>query len=66
MKLLTNAVAILLLVVGLIWALQGANVISGSFMSGGSEWLYIGIGLSIGCGGVLWWVNRRDKRRTRP
>ena len=32
----------LLLLVGLLWALQGLNVLGGSSMSGHSQWLVIG------------------------
>ncbi len=59
MKLWGNAAAILLLVVGMIWTLQGANVIGGSFMSGRSQWLYIGLAMLIGGLGALWWINVR-------
>jgi hypothetical protein len=33
----------LLLLVGALWTLQGANVLGGSFMSGSSRWLVIGL-----------------------
>jgi hypothetical protein len=35
-------VGVLLAVAGVIWALQGFNVIGGSFMSGNSVWAIIG------------------------
>jgi hypothetical protein len=49
---LLAAVGIVLTVAGLIWALQGFNIIGGSFMSGDSVWAVIGpivavIGLAI-------------------
>jgi hypothetical protein len=31
--------------VGLVWALQGAGILPGSFMSGDPVWLVIGLGL---------------------
>lgn len=48
---------LLLLLVGLIWVLQGAGVIGGSFMSGQKLWLGIGIvvgvvGLALGSLGL--------------
>lgn len=59
MKLWGNAVALVLLLIGAIWTLQGANVLGGSFMTGQSMWLYIGIVIAI-CGlAALWWVNSR-------
>ena len=59
MKLWANVAAILLLVTGMIWTLQGASVIGGSFMSGRPLWLYIGIAMVIVGVGVLWWINLR-------
>ena len=57
MKLWGNMVGIVLLIVGAIWTLQGANVIGGSFMTGQSQWLYIGIALVIAAACILWWLN---------
>jgi predicted tellurium resistance membrane protein TerC len=57
MKLWANAALIVVLLVGLVWTLQGANVIGGSFMSGQSQWLYIGIAVLIVALGALWWIN---------
>jgi hypothetical protein len=42
MKLLLRIGAGLLILPGLIFALQGANVLPGSVMTGQSEWLIIG------------------------
>jgi hypothetical protein len=36
------AVGVVLLVAGMIWALQGFGVVGGSFMSGNSVWAIIG------------------------
>jgi hypothetical protein len=49
---LLATVGLVLTVAGLIWSLQGFNVIGGSFMSGDSVWAIIGpiiavIGLAI-------------------
>jgi hypothetical protein len=57
MKVWANAAAVVALVVGLVWTLQGANVIGGSFMSGQSRWLYIGIAVLIVSLGAIWWIN---------
>ena len=59
MRLWGNVAAIVLLAVGIVWTLQGANVIGGSFMSGRSQWLYVGIALLIVALGALWWINLR-------
>jgi hypothetical protein len=46
-------VGVVLLLLGLLWTLQGAGVVGGSFMSGKTMWLVIGIivalvGLGLG------------------
>ena len=55
MRLWINSIAILLLLIGAVWTLQGANVLGGSFMTGQPTWLYIGIALSIVGLGILVW-----------
>lgn len=40
-------VGVIALVVGLVFAGQGANMIPGSSMTGDSKWLYIGVVLAI-------------------
>jgi hypothetical protein len=38
---------VLLLLVGLVWALQGVNVLGGSGMSGHAQWLVIGVVVAV-------------------
>ena len=57
MKLWMNVAAVVVFLVGLVWILQGANLLKGSFMTGQSLWLYIGIVLVIVAFGALWWIN---------
>ena len=59
MKLWGNIVAIVLVIIGAIWTLQGANVIGGSFMTGQSQWLYIGAVCVVAGLVVIWWINVR-------
>jgi Mg2+ and Co2+ transporter CorA len=59
MKLLGNLAAVVFLALGAIWTLQGANVIGGSFMTGQSQWLYIGLACLVAALAVLWWLNLR-------
>jgi hypothetical protein len=42
MRLVLKIVAILLIVMGIIWILQGINVLPGSFMTGQIQWAYRG------------------------
>ena len=46
-------IAILLALVGAVWALQGLGVIGGSAMSGTPFWAGAGIALIVGAGAVL-------------
>ncbi len=40
-------VGVLLLLIGLLWTLQGAGVVGGSFMSGKTMWLVIGVVVAV-------------------
>ena len=44
----------LLALTGVVWILQGINVLPGSFMTGQIRWAYAGIVAAIIGGGVLW------------
>ena len=54
---------IVLLLVGLLWVFQGLGVVGGSFMTGQSQW--ITIGLATAAVGVALFV-RAARRPTRP
>ena len=57
MKILTNVVGVVLILLGALWALQGIGILGGSMMSGQSQWLVIGvIVIAVGIG-VLYWAN---------
>ena len=59
MRIFLNIVAVLLLLVGIVWFLQGINVIGGSVMTGQSQWaLYGGIAIVAGIG-LLVFANRK-------
>ena len=60
MRVLSTIVAILLMLVGCVWLLQGINVIPGSFMTGQTKWALIG-GLCIVAGFVLLFSMNRSK-----
>ena len=49
LKILLNIVAVLLILGGVVWFLQGINVLPGSFMTGQPQWaLYGGISILVG------------------
>jgi hypothetical protein len=61
MKWVLNIVAVLLLLMGGVWFLQGIGVLPGSFMSGQIQWAING-GVAILIGAVLlFFANRRRK-----
>ena len=62
MRLTRIIIGIILILVGGVWALQGANVFAGSVMSGHSQWLYVGIALAVIGVVVLIWPNLRSRK----
>ena len=54
-----RALGIALSLVGLLWILQGAGLVGGSFMTGQSRWLYIGIATAAAGMAVFGWGARR-------
>ena len=61
MKWLLNILGVILALVGVIWILQGVNILPGSFMSG--HILYAILGIIVGAVGafLLTFTNRRRK-----
>ena len=60
LKILLNIVAVLLILGGGVWFLQGINVLPGSFMTGQLQWALYG-GISIIVGIILLVLVRRRK-----
>ncbi|MGA2042818.1 MAG: hypothetical protein ABSG83_05545 [Roseiarcus sp.] len=61
MRIAWNIVGALLVLIGAVWALQGLGVIGGSFMTGQSQWLIIGVVCAAAGMVALGWVNRRRR-----
>jgi hypothetical protein len=59
MRFFLNIVAVLLVAVGIIWFLQGMNVLLGSVMTGQPQWTLYGIIAFIVGIGLLLFSNRR-------
>jgi hypothetical protein len=59
MRIALNVLGALLVLIGGVWALQGINVIGGSFMTGQTRWLVIGVACVVGGAVMLGWTNRR-------
>ena len=60
MKYALRVFAILLIVVGTIWVLQGINVLPGSFMTGQIQWAYRGGIAAVAGAALLFFVGRRN------
>lgn len=58
MKIALNVVGLLLAAAGLLWTLQGANLVRGSFMSGSLFWLIVGIVCLLAGAGMIFVANR--------
>jgi hypothetical protein len=55
MRLFRYLLALTVLAIGALWSLQGIGWVGGSFMTGQSQWLYIGIvTMLIGLVGLGW------------
>lgn len=58
LKLMLAVIAVMMVIVGGIWILQGINVLPGSFMTGRMEWAWRGGALAV-VGLGLFWLSRR-------
>ena len=66
MKVVLNMVGVLLILPGMIFFLQGINVLPGSFMTGDPRWAINGGILIILGAGLLWFANRRNDGTKKP
>ena len=63
MKIVLNIVAVLLILMGGVWFLQGINVLPGSFMTGQIRWAIYG-GIAVAAGIVLLVAANRRRSKT--
>ena len=63
MKIFLNIVGILLILIGLVWTLQGINIFPGSFMTGQIQWAIYGMATII-AGAIL--VSIANRRKATP
>ena len=64
MKKSANLLGCALLFLGAIWAFQGIGVVGGSFMTGQTRWVWIGLLTMLVGVALLIWINQR--RRPKP
>jgi hypothetical protein len=58
MRILMNVLAVVCLLLGCVWILQGINILPGSFMTGQTKWAIYGGLLAIAGIGLLISANR--------
>lgn len=59
LKTIFKIIAVLLVLSGIIWILQGVNILPGSFMTGDPQWAINGaITAAVGAG-LFWFVSRK-------
>ena len=58
MKTIVKVISILIFLAGLVWFLQGINILPGSFMTGNPQWAINGA-IAMVIGGGLFWFSRR-------
>jgi hypothetical protein len=63
MRWIWNILGVLLILIGILWILQGVNVLPGSFMSGQIQFTFLGIVLDIIGLVLLVYTNRSRQRR---
>ncbi len=63
MRIFLNILAVLLVLVGVVWFLQGMNVLLGSVMTGQAQWTVIGI-IAFLVGIALFVFSNRKKAST--
>jgi hypothetical protein len=59
LRVLATILAGPLLIVGIVWVLQGLNILPGSFMTGQIIWAYYGAPMAAAGALLVWWLNRR-------
>lgn len=58
MKTILSVVGILLFLAGVVWFLQGINILPGSYMTGDPQWAING-GIAMLIGAFFYWGSRR-------
>ncbi len=59
MRWVMNVLGAILVLIGIVWILQGVNILLGSFMSGRLQYAGLGVVAAVVGIGLLIWANRR-------
>jgi hypothetical protein len=58
-KTILKAFSVLLMLAGVIWAMQGLNLLPGTFMRGDPQWIINGAATVLVGIGLFWFTNRK-------
>jgi hypothetical protein len=58
-KMIVKIVAVLMMVSGAVWALQGLNLLPGTFMRGDPQWIINGAAMMLVGGAAFWFASRK-------
>jgi hypothetical protein len=58
-KTILKIFAVLLVLAGGVWILQGANILPGSYMTGDPQWIVNGVITVLIGAGLFWFANRK-------
>ena len=58
-KTIIKIFAVLLMLAGGVWILQGVNILPGSYMTGDPQWAVNGAITALVGAGLFWFANRR-------
>lgn len=61
LRIVLTVLAVLLLLTGVVWLLQGLNILPGSFMTGQPQWAVAGVLAMAAAVAILFFVFRRSK-----
>jgi hypothetical protein len=59
MKFVLSIAGVLVFLAGLVFFLQGVNVLPGSYMTGDPQWAINGALMMVISGGLIWFMRRR-------
>lgn len=59
-KTVVKVIAVLLILSGSVWALQGFNLLPGTFMRGDPQWIINGVVTVVVGAGLYWFVSRKN------
>jgi hypothetical protein len=59
MKTVLKVISVLVFLAGLVFFLQGINILPGSYMTGDPQWAINGGIMMVVSGGLFWFANRK-------